>query len=63
MGTLSKIDTKVIVRGLDETVAYTKEQWFEVAQQMKPGITEAEYDVMWDEFCLAKAKHLRECNT
>jgi hypothetical protein len=63
MGTISTLETKVMVRCQGNAVAYDKAKWFEVAKELKPGITAAEYDVMWDDFCKAKADHLRELNT
>lgn len=41
---------------LDE---YTKDEWFDLARQLKPGLTRQEYDAMWDEFQAAKAEHVR----
>lgn len=36
---------------LDE---FTKEEWWDVAKKLKPGLTEEEYDDMWDRFQEAK---------
>jgi hypothetical protein len=41
---------------LDE---YDKREWFDVARKLKPGLTEAEYDGMWERFIAMKAEHER----
>lgn len=40
---------------LDE---FTKDEWFDVVRELKPGITREEYTVMWDEFQETKEAHL-----
>lgn len=62
MGTVSPLETKIVIRTDGQTVAYTKAEWFEVAKERHPGITPEQYDRMWDDFCAAKAAHLREMN-
>lgn len=42
---------------LDE---HDRAEWFDVARRMCPGLSEAEYDSMWDEFQQAKADHERQ---
>lgn len=39
---------------------YTKDEWFDIARKLKPGLSEAEYDVMWNDFQIAKAEHIRK---
>lgn len=36
---------------------FDKVEWFDLCRKMKPGLTEAEYDVMWERFQAAKAEH------
>lgn len=35
---------------------YTKDEWRSVVHLLRPGLSEEEYDKMWDEFLLAKQK-------
>lgn len=42
---------------LDE---YSKEEWFDVARSLKPGLSDEEYDRMWLDFCAMKAEHERK---
>lgn len=37
-----------------------KTEFFDVARRLKPGLTWAEYEVMWDEFQREKAEHFRK---
>lgn len=39
---------------------YTKDEWLLVARQLVPGITQEEYDAMWDDFQKRKAEHERQ---
>lgn len=39
---------------------YTKDEWFSVVRQLKPGLTRDEYEVMWADFQRAKAEHYRQ---
>lgn len=43
---------------------YTKDEWFDVARQFVPGLTNAEYDAMWDRYLADRARHekLRSLN-
>jgi hypothetical protein len=41
---------------LDE---YDKTEWFDVCRLLRPGLTEAEYTKLWDEFQERKAEHER----
>lgn len=38
---------------LDE---FTKEEWFDVCKKVKPGLTQDQYDKMWDDFQTEKAR-------
>lgn len=38
---------------LDE---YTKDEWFSVCKRLSPGLTETEYNRMWEDFQMAKSK-------
>lgn len=38
---------------LDE---HDKDEWFDIVRVLKPGLTNAEYDVMWAEFQALKTK-------
>jgi hypothetical protein len=39
---------------------YTKDEWKDVALHFKPGLTDEEYDEMWNGFRDFKAEHLRK---
>lgn len=41
---------------LDE---HDKTEWWDVARALKPGITEEEFNTMWEEFRQLKAQHAR----
>lgn len=38
---------------------FDKEEWFDFARRLKPGLTDDEYEQMWGRFCTAKAEHAR----
>lgn len=42
---------------LDE---FDKVEWFDIARKLKPGLTEKEYNEMWDEFQQLKADYQRK---
>lgn len=48
-----EVDTLSSVR-LDE---YDKTEWWDVVRRCRPGITVAEFDVLWENFQAAKAAH------
>lgn len=35
---------------------FTKDEWFDIAKEMKPGLTTQEYEEMWRRFECAKSK-------
>lgn len=35
---------------------YTKDEWRSVAKRLKPGLTDVDYDKMWDDFISYKNK-------
>lgn len=39
---------------------YDKAEWFDVARKLSPGLTEDEYDQMWQRFVQAKADHEKQ---
>lgn len=43
---------------LDE---YDKDEWFDVAKAMKPGLSPEHYEQMWERWMVARAQHER-CN-
>lgn len=63
MGIVVHLDTKLLVRGRGWIEAMDKAAWWRIVKELKPDLTEAEYDVMWVAFCEAKAQYLRELNT
>lgn len=46
----------------DETVRlneHDKDEWFDIAHCLKPGLTRYEYEAMWGRFQRAKAEYLK----
>lgn len=41
----------------DDLNCWTKEEWSDVVFQLQPGLSQEEYDKMWDEFQDAKRQH------
>lgn len=54
MGTVTELPLRV--------AGFTKVEWLRVARQIKPDLTDAEYDRMWDRYRDDFAEHVREMN-
>ena len=39
---------------------YDKNEWFDIARKLRPGLTEREYEEMWRLFIEAKEEHERK---
>ena len=39
---------------------FDKIEWFDVVRKLKPGLTQEEYDQMWDDYLKAKSEHTRQ---
>lgn len=63
MGTVTRLYMCVVMRDVEGTHTYSKDEWLRVARAIKPDLTDEAYDVMWDGFCECKANALRELNT
>jgi hypothetical protein len=63
MGVMINLYLCVLMRDAEGVHTYTKGEWLRVARAIKPDLTEAAYDAMWDGFCECKAHALRELNT
>lgn len=42
---------------LDE---FDKDEWFDVARRLKPGLSREDYEGMWEDFMAAKREHQRQ---